>query len=54
MTASVVICPDCMGFGYFELPPLYESDDIATIVECESCAGLGYIDTKGEILDDDQ
>ncbi|MBA3871442.1 MAG: hypothetical protein H0X30_20045 [Anaerolineae bacterium] len=42
MTVTIVPCPSCEGFGWFE-------DEDGAAQDCDWCAGIGYIyrDTDG-------
>ena len=44
MTTTIVPCPSCEGFGWFE-------DDDGAAQDCDWCGGIGYIYHQADGLD---
>lgn len=44
MSATIVPCPSCEGFGWFE-------DDDGTAQDCDWCGGIGYVYREAHGLD---
>ena len=44
MSISIVPCPSCEGFGWFE-------DEDGAAQDCDWCAGIGYIYREADGLD---
>ena len=44
MTPTIIPCPSCEGFGWFE-------DDDGAAQDCDWCGGIGYIYRQADGLD---